>query len=143
MSESSHPPTWPGQCTLESRPPTSSSASIKPASRSEIFGSRKGASLRALIYLHKGRRHKDRKLASIYKRVRAQAPHPLIPGPHNKAQKAARSQTRARARRGAQAEGVWVRGRKGQILLYTERGRGGVRFPPPIYTEHLHFYNSY
>ena len=23
MSESSHPPAWPGQCTLESRPPTS------------------------------------------------------------------------------------------------------------------------
>jgi hypothetical protein len=27
VSESSHPPTWPGQCTLESHPPTPSNAS--------------------------------------------------------------------------------------------------------------------
>jgi len=27
VSESSHPPAWPGQCTLESRPPTPSNAS--------------------------------------------------------------------------------------------------------------------
>ena len=135
MSESSHPPAWPGPCTLESHPPTSSSASIKPASRSEILD-RERAQASELSYI-------CMKAAGI-KTASSQAPHPpLIPGPHNKAQKAASSQTRAGARRRPQAEGVWVKGRKGQILLYTERGRGGARFPPPICTEYLHFHNRY
>ena len=115
--------------------PGTTIARLEPASRSEILD-RERAQASELSYI-------CMKAAGI-KTASSQAPHPpLIPGPHNKAQKAARSQTLARARRGAQAEGVWVRGRKGQILLYTERGRGGARFPPPIYTEYLHFYNSY
>ena len=72
-------------------------ARLKPASRSEILD-RERAQASELSYI-------CMKAAGI-KTASSQAPHPLIPGPHNKAQKAARSQTRAGARRGAQAEGV-------------------------------------
>jgi len=128
VSESSHPPTWPGQCTLESRSP----ASIKVASPQvdPKFLDRD----RPQVYIIDSGR-KPAELSHINARGRK-----LTPKKPKRAQARRRTQGRAGGRK---RRGCGVGGRKAQILLYTERGRGGARFPPPIYTQYLHFYNRY
>jgi len=119
--------------TLESHAPTSSSASIKPASRSDFFGSMKAASTASSNISIEGA---SIKTASSQAYISYQGrKHPRS---HNRS-RTARPSTHAQPRTGTQGGRAWGRGRKAQILLYTERGRGRVRLTPPICTQYPNF----
>jgi len=128
VSESSHPPAWPSQCTLKSRQPASSSASIKVASPQvdPIFLDRE----RAQAHTDSGRKY-------IY-RLRPQAsthPHPHINDQGRKhkkniAQGRKSQHPRTAAHRHARGKGVGKGEEGSNPPVHREReGEGAINTP--------------
>lgn len=111
--------------TLESHAPTSSSASIKPASRSDFFGSMKAASTASSNISIEGA---SIKTASSQAYISYQGrKHPRS---HNRS-RTARPSTHAQPRTGTQGERAWVRGEEGSNPpVHREReGEGAINTP--------------
>ena len=89
--------------------------------------------------LHEAASSYKRSRPQVYIAIKAASP----PAPPKKIRKGASPQRHAQPRTGTQGERAWVRGEEGSNPPVHREREGEGAILPPIYTQYLHFYNSY